>query len=106
MNKYGLLIFLLVYALALATTNAVFYLSVSNNTFMGVNYDTGNQVTGKDFNWLEMVWTILLAFIGILVINGLPLWLFVIFWAPYFIMLIYFIYLNLPKTVVGGTPQP
>jgi len=97
MDKYQVLLILIVYFIIVGVTSTVFGLG---------NFSVPDQptsTTGFD------TWSVVISFIGgglFCTIPGLAGEIRFIVALPFWLMLMYFIYLNLPKTAIGSTPQP
>jgi len=104
MDKYSVLVFIIIYAVALSVTNAVFYLSTTDS-LMGVDTSTFSNIDHNNLDAWSLVWVILPAFFGIVTIP-VPLIIYIFIAVPYLILLLYFVYLNIPKVAGSGSPQP
>jgi len=102
MDKYGVLAFIIVYAISLGITGVLFYPDSlgASGTVIGVGTQSYNQ--GNDFS---NAYKFLLGALG-MNFPGVPAWVNGILLIPYIILVVYFIYLNLPKLVGSGTPPP
>jgi len=89
-DKYQVLMLLIVYYIVLAITTAVF-----QNTELVIMSGTGG-------------WDILNVILGSLVLNipSVPVIVKALICLPFYALLGYFIYLNLPKIAGSGSPQP
>lgn len=102
MEKYQVLMILVIWYIACGVTTAIFqpgtYAMQETGVVPGMNPDRDNT------------WSLVSFFIGGLWfgfnVPDCPPVLTLILTIPFYILLVYFIYLNLPKTVIGGTPEP
>lgn len=105
MEKYGILLLIIVYAISLGITGVLFYpdtMQVSTTT-LGV----GSGTFGTQTTWAQMStsYKFLSGALG-LTFPGVPAEVNAVLFVPYILLIIMFIYYNLPKTVVISTPEP
>ena len=102
MDKYGVLLFIIVYAIALGITGVLFYPDTigATDTVLGVGTQSYNQ--GNDFG---SAYKFLMGALG-MTIPGVPAFVNALLFIPYLLVIVYFIYLNLPKVMGSGTPPP
>jgi len=102
MDKYGVLLLIIVYAIALGITGVLFYPDTTGaqTTTLGVGTNTYSQ--GQDYS---LAYKFLLGALGVY-IPGVPAIVNAMLTVPYILLVVYFIYLNLPKILGSGTPEP
>jgi hypothetical protein len=106
MEKYGILLLIIIYAIALGITGVLFYpdeIEMKTTTF-GIGDDT---FTERDTVWQQLSASskFMSGMLG-MTFPGIPAEVNAVLFIPYIILIVYFIYLNLPKTAIGGTPEP
>ena len=105
MEKYGILLLIIVYAIALGITGVLFYPDTMEvkTDMLGV----GSSTFGTQTTWVQMSTTykFLSGALG-MTFPGIPAEVNAILFIPYILLIIMFIYYNLPKTVLVSTPEP
>jgi hypothetical protein len=106
MDKYGVLLLVIVYFIAAGLTTTIFFpdTGVSTST-MGVTSSTWSSASNPGITFYRFL------FGGFtFAIPGVPLWITSILIAPMYLLLAYFIYLSLPDITIFGisfkTKQP
>jgi len=101
MDKYGVLLLIIVYAIALGITGVFFYPDTgAQTTTLGVGVSTYRQ--GQDFS---TAYKFMMGALGT-TFPGVPAFVNAILLVPYLLVVVYFIYLNLPKNPLLSTPNP
>jgi hypothetical protein len=102
MDKYSVLLLIIVYAIALGITGCLFYPDEYGLQTSVLGVHTTTFTPGQSYSY---AYKFLLGALGVM-LPGVPAFVNAILFVPYIILVVYFIYLNLPKVAGSGSPPP